>query len=444
MRLKGGWVFIFSLFFTLGIFLLGYCLPRTSFNLSLAVFSGCFILYWKLYQMAGSAVSWKWLVGLAVVLRLILVFSMPQWSDDYARFLWDGQLVAEGYNPYTLTPSEAKEQLDFRSEEFMGQLFPVLNSPDYHSVYPPTNQVVFFLASFLSGGDILKGVVIIRLILLVFELLVFYLIFLLLRLFDQPEKKLLLYALNPMVIMEVAGNLHFEGMMLLMILVSIYFLYRGRFGISGGSLAAAVAVKLSPLILFPAFLNRLPRKRRLRYLFAAAFILLITLGPLVGSAFPGFGKSLSLYSDTFEFNASLYYLFRQLGYWTAGYNVIEILGPMLKVLTLILILTVSFRGRKKDTQGFLQVLLMIYWVYFLLNTVVHPWYLIPAVGISVFTEKKAFLIWSFLVILSYHAYQSQPYVESSTLLVLQYLGVGIALWKDGFHRQIAAMVKQIR
>src|SRR5690606_35661662 len=215
------------------------------------------------------------------------MFSLPQWSDDYARFLWDGQLVAEGHNPYTLTPTEAKNRLDFQSETFMERLFPVLNSPDYHSVYPPTNQLVFVAASFLSDGDILQGVIVIRLILLVFELLAFYLIFLLLRLFHQPEKKLLLYALNPLVIMEITGNLHFEGMMLVMILAGVYFLYKSKFVHSGGFLAAAVAVKLSPLLLFPAFLNRIPKKARLRYLFAVAFVLLITLGPLVGSALPG-------------------------------------------------------------------------------------------------------------------------------------------------------------
>src|SRR5690554_283751 len=180
MSSKGAWIYIYSFLFILGIFLLGYCLPRTSFGLSLAVYSSCFILYWRLYRMADSPIGWKQLVGLAVVLRLVLMFSLPQWSDDYARFLWDGQLVAEGYNPYTLTPREAKEQMDFQSESFMDKLFPVLNSPDYHSVYPPTNQAVFLVASFLSGGDILGGVMVIRLILLVFELLAFYLIFLLL------------------------------------------------------------------------------------------------------------------------------------------------------------------------------------------------------------------------------------------------------------------------
>src|SRR5690606_3301542 len=210
--------------------------------------------------------------------------------------------LIEGFNPYTHTPTEALEILNFQDEGVMDHLYPMLNSPDYHSVYPPSNQLVFALAAYLSQGDVLDGVLMIRLILFVFEMLAFYLIFLLLRLLHQPPQKLLLYALNPLVIMEISGNIHFEGMMLTMILAGIYFLEKSRFSVSGGFLAAAVAVKLSPIILLPTFLKRIPYSAVLGFFFAGLLVLLITMGPIIGSSLPGFGKSLSLYGNTFEFN----------------------------------------------------------------------------------------------------------------------------------------------
>lgn len=435
MKLKRTWVYVYQFLYLLGILALGYYVPRTSFHLLFAVFSVCFIFYWKIYLISSLRESWWDLLVLAIVLRLVLLFSIPQWSDDYARFLWDGQLVIEGVNPYTHTPTEVLEQWPLTNADLMERLFPLLNSPDYHSVYPPSNQLVFAFAAYLSKGNVLSGVMMIRLILFVFEMLAFYFIYLLLRVFHQPPYKLLLYALNPLVIMEISGNLHFEGMMLTMILAGIYFLEKSRFSISGGFLAAAVAVKLSPILLFPGILKQIPKTAVIGFLFAGALILLITLGPLFGSALTGFGTSISLYGNTFEFNASVYYVLRQLGYWIFEYNIIGILGPFLKGLTLVLILIVSFDLKNKDAPAFLETLLLIYWVYFLLNTVVHPWYLIPAIGISIFTNKKAFMLWSFLIILSYSAYQTQPYEESTWMLFLQYLGVGLALWKDGFHRR---------
>jgi alpha-1,6-mannosyltransferase len=436
MRLKENWVYAYHFLYVLGIVTLGYHIPRGSFHLLFAVFCACFVLYWKLYLISSSLRKRWWdLLVLAIILRLVLLFSVPQWSDDYARFLWDGQLVIEGVNPYTHTPAEVLEQWQLRNKDLMKRLFPLLNSPDYHSVYPPSNQLMFALAAYLSKGDVLTGVMMLRLLLFVFEMLAFYFIYLLLRLFHQPPQKLLLYALNPLVIMEISGNLHFEGVMVTMILAGIYFLEKNRFSVSGGFLAAAVAVKLSPILLVPAFLKKIPKTAVIGFVFAGASILLITLGPLVGSALPGFGKSISLYGNTFEFNASVYYVLRQIGYWIFEYNIIGIVGPFLKGLTLILILIISFGRKNKDSPSFLETLLLIYWVYLLLNTVVHPWYLIPAIGISIFTDKKAFLLWSFLIIISYSAYQTQPYEESSWMLFLQYLGVGLALWKDGFHRK---------
>src|SRR5690606_39803452 len=132
------------------------------FNLILAVFCGCFILYWRLYQISSSGPDWKNLLYLAVILRLVLLFSFPSWSEDYARFLWDGHLVAEGLNPYTHTPTEAREQLQLRSNSSMDELYALMNSPDYHPVYPPSNQLVFWLAAAIGQEEILWGIVVIR------------------------------------------------------------------------------------------------------------------------------------------------------------------------------------------------------------------------------------------------------------------------------------------
>src|SRR5690606_2521930 len=124
--------------------------------------SGCFLLYWRLYKIALSAVNWKKFLYLAVILRVLLLFSLPPWSEDYARFLWDGHLVAEGLNPYSHTPTVARQQWQLPSGTAMEKLYTMMNSPDYHSVYPPSNQLVFALAASLGKGELLSGVMIVR------------------------------------------------------------------------------------------------------------------------------------------------------------------------------------------------------------------------------------------------------------------------------------------
>lgn len=422
-------VYLYAFLYLLGIILLGYFLPRTSTIPLFLVYGGCFIIYWRLFRLSPDGFDWKEALVLALLLRLVLLPSTPSWSEDYARFLWDGHLVVKGVNPYSHTPTDAREQLQLPSNSSMEELYALMNSPDYHSVYPPSNQLVFWMAASLSQGEILSGVVVIRIVLLIFEMLAIYFIYVLLRLFQQPARNLVLYALNPLVIMELIGNLHFEGMMLTMILGGIYFVEKKRWAASGAFLAGATAVKLSPLMLFPAFLKRVPGKAIWKFGLAAGLVVLFALGPLF-YAWTGFSQSLNLYNNTFEFNASIYYLLRWLGYWINGYNTIGILGPVLKILTLLLIVFVSLRNKNRDTQSLLETLLTVYWIYLLLNTVVHPWYIIPAIGISVLTEKRAFVVWSLLIVLSYQAYQHQPYKESTWYLFLEYGILGWVLWME--------------
>lgn len=422
--------YLYALVYIAGVVVMGYFLPRSSAIPLFSIYAGCFVLYWRFYQLSRNGLDTKKILLLAVVLRLVLCFSTPSWSEDYARFLWDGHLVSQGLDPYAEKPSNLITEPDLASER-MEELYGLMNSPHYHSVYPPSNQLVFLLAATFGGESVLSGLFVIRSILLLFELLTFYMLYLLLRNFRQAAHKITLYALNPLVIMEVIGNLHFEGMMLTMILAGIYFFQTHRYASSGGALGMAVSIKLSPLMLFPAFLNRLPRKAFWGFGLAAGAVMGLLLAPLL-FAWEGFSQSLNLYSDSFEFNASIYYLFRQLGYWLEGYNTIGVLGPLSKVTTFILIVFVSLRNKNPDARSLSETLLSVYLIYFLLNTVVHPWYIIPALGISVLTEKKMFILWSLLIILSYHAYQHQPYRESAWYLFLEYGLLGWLLWKEGF------------
>src|SRR5690606_13234396 len=112
----------------------------------------------------------------ALCLRLLLLFSLPPWSEDYARFAWDGQLVLMGHNPYEITPSELVDQKVSGSWDILDQLYVQLNSPHYHSVYPPSNQLIFWLAAKAAGENLLKAVVLIRVVLIGFEIWTVFLI----------------------------------------------------------------------------------------------------------------------------------------------------------------------------------------------------------------------------------------------------------------------------
>jgi hypothetical protein len=144
-----------------------------------------------------------------------------------------------------------------------------------------------------------------------------------------------------------------------------------------------------------------------------------------------------LYFRSFEFNASVYYLLRAGGYWLTGYNQIARIGPALALGSGAWILLLTF-GEKRPTWGTLPAaLLLLLTGYYLLATIVHPWYLTPLVALSVFTRYRYTFVWSGLVVLSYAAYQTTAYTEQPGLLALEYGGLlGAMVW-DFWHRPAA-------
>ena len=237
--------------------------------------------------------------------------------------------------------------------------------------------------------------------------------------------------LNPLVIVELTGNLHFEGLVGCFVLLMLWLLARGRVAAGGGALALAVATKLLPLLVLPLLLRRLAWPRRLRFGLALAVVLAALFGPFLSlELVQNIGRSLNLYFRSFEFNASFYYLGRAVGQWLSGYNQIALLGPALALLTATGGLLLAATERRPTWATLPRALLLLLTLYFLLATTVHPWYVAPLVLLSCFTRARYALVWSGMIGLSYAAYRTSAYTESLGLVALEYAVVLIVLLLD--------------
>jgi alpha-1,6-mannosyltransferase len=416
-----------------GVYFLGNIIPRTDFQTVLGLFVLLFGLMFLIFALAEEKTPWFFIFISGLLIRFSLFLAIPQWSEDYARFIWDGEVLRMEENPYTETPRQFLENHQLESTAILDQLFPLLNSPDYFSVYPPLNQGVFWLAATASGAQIAKGIISLRLILLLGEIAVFMVLIRLLTFFQLPQKLLWLYWLNPLVILEITGNLHFEGLVLLFLLVSVLALAKKKMPLAAGFWGLAVGMKLVPLILLPSlvFFKGI-RGNRMFWLSGVVTLLLSFVWLLMDSSWINFLQSLRLYQGKFEFNASVYYLFREFGFWIKGYNTIATLTKGLSALTLGLLVYFSWKRKPSTVVELVDLWVLIYLIYLILQPVVHPWYLIPAFGLSLLTGRNTFLIWSFAAIFSYQAYASIPVVESPIFLALEYLLVLAGIYLDYF------------
>jgi hypothetical protein len=421
-----------------GALLLLAQVPRENFGLTVLLFSLAFGGMLGSYLLAGEDVNFKKLLLMGILLRGCLFFFEPNWSEDGARFLWDGELLRQGQNPYQMTPAQVQEQ-QVEGSGLNALLFQELNSPNYYSVYPPLNQALFWLGALAAQGCVVQGYLALRCMLLLGEIGVFYLLWGLLARFQLSGKQILLYWLNPLVILEVVGNLHFEGFVLLFLLATLLSLSRQKLGWSGMFWGLAIGIKLLPFLLAPAFFFWKGVRTSLQFWGMAAVVLVLAFLPLVyWNSWENFFQSLQLYQGKFEFNASLYYLFRALGYELAGFNTIWYLTKVGMVITLLGAVWISWQRSNASLFEIPSVWVQLYLFYFLLQPVVHPWYLLPGLGLSVLTRQWTFLLWSFGAIFSYQAYSQNPVQEQALFLMLEYGLVLFGLYLDYFRKQRTA------
>jgi uncharacterized membrane protein len=259
--------------------------------------------------------------------------------------------------------------------------------------------------------------------LLLVELLSLAALFTLLKSLKLNVTNLLIYALNPLVIVEVMTNLHFEAIMVAFFLWTVFFLMIQKYAFSSFMLACSVAAKLLPLMFLPAILMFLfyDKKWRNYLLYFTLFTIILFTPFFITLDIPNFFKSIDLYFQKFEFNASIYYVLRGIGKFITGYNQIVILGPLLGLITLFLILNKVYKSKIKNILELISVCLFSFTTYLFLTTTVHPWYLIMPIALSVFSPSWYLIAWSFLITLSYSTYSNPDYNQDFYLISIEYL-----------------------
>ncbi|MFM2268296.1 MAG: hypothetical protein RL757_1737 [Bacteroidota bacterium] len=232
-----------------------------------------------------------------------------------------------------------------------------------------------------------------------------------------------LYAFNPLLLIEIIGNTHLEGIMLTFLLCFIYaiFILKNNF-LAIAALCIAVGFKVIPLLFLPILLPIFGIKKSIIYsLIVLLFTTLIFLPFIDLNNTGGFG----LYFGRFEFNASLYYVIRAIGYYVYGEHPSWSVTPILSTIAAIFIVLLSvyyfIKQRLHTHTQVARAMLFSYCIFLLASATVHPWYVLPALGLSCLTHHRFTLVWSYFVFVSYWIYEFKT--EYLPLIAFEYLVV---------------------
>ena len=403
-----------------------YNLARFEHSKLLLIYTVLFGSYY--FIVKNQKIKESWLSYLAVLFRLLFLLAIPNLTQDFYRFVWDGRLILEGLNPYLHTPNELMESS-------IG-LFPQMNtlyegmgalSAKHYSNYPPVHQMPFIIAAFISKHSILGSIVVLRLILISADLGILVFGKKLLKKLNKPTRTMYWFILNPLVIIELTGNLHFEGLMLCLFIMSLYFIHSKKWHIAAVVMALSIAVKLVPVLSLPLFLNKLGWKKSVLFYSVTAAVFIILFIPFFSfGLLENFSATIGLWFSNFEFNASVYYFLKGT---LENINGVSVINSMGIIVACVVTLQTSYLllKKKKETS---QIILTILWIlsgYYFISTTVHPWYIISLLLLSVFTNYKFVLVWSYTLILSYIAYNEFSVEECNSILIIEYTPVILML-----------------
>lgn len=448
-------------------FAFAYNLIRTDYIKLIVLYSALFFTFYKLVGLLKNQPSF--LIWLAFIFRGVFLFSIPNLSQDFYRFIWDGRMILEGYNPYLFTVESFININNFPVSQAqdlylgMGEL-----NASHFTNYPPLNQFFFAMAALFAGKSILGSVVVMRLLIIAADFGTLYFGKKLLTELNISTNNIWWYILNPFIIIELTGNLHFEGVMIFFLVWSLYLLQRGKWLLAGTILALSISVKLIPLIFLPLFLqwflNRNSSaissanntniraiapwkiglfgfKKLIVFYNIIGVITLLLFLPFYSEVFiTNYSQSVGLWFGKFEFNASLYYLARAIGYLFRGYNEIAVIGKIIPIVVFLFVLVISLFKNNRTTLSLISSMLLALSFYYFTATTVHPWYVATLLMLSIFTNYKFPLVWSFVIILSYLAYSNASNSENLWMITIEYLIVYSALAWDIFKNKKAMKI----
>lgn len=263
----------------------------------LAVYFGAFAAYvlgvFGLAHRKDASVSAG--LALAVVWRLALLGAPPLLSDDVNRYVWEGRIQNHGGNPYAWDDRpESPKWTPLRDDVWRG-----INHKEYTAIYPPAWQLaaravtavhdsVFAMKAFLALCEV--GAMALMAVLLGAR--------------ELPLGRLILWAWNPLSLVEIAGSGHNEALGLLWLVAGLVALEAPLVGLSSIAMTLGMLSKFLPGLVAIAWFRRY---RPLQALVPAA-LCLVCVWPYLGSTEGGLSMSLEKYSRYWRFNETIFAL----------------------------------------------------------------------------------------------------------------------------------------
>jgi alpha-1,6-mannosyltransferase len=348
-----------------------------------------------------------------ILFRITLIPSEPTTSPDVYRYIWEGKVVYNGFNPYQYSP-DAEQLKDLRNDVYTKVTYK--NIP---SVYPPVAQLVFLL-SYTVTGDSPIGL---KLIYLLCEIITMIFILKLLHLKKINLNYIILYAWLPLTLMEYFVNVHVDIVGIMFLVLFLYYLEKGNLLASVFTFTFSFLTKLYPVFLIPLLVKRLRSQGFFYFILIFLFTSILFYFPFINGSL-SITDALFNYMNKWEFNASVYYLLTAV---IPGRETARLICGILLFISIGYIATYY----KEFVKGVFGVLLVI----IIFSPVLYPWYLGWIAAVNPFAVFYSVLSLLFTINLSNFSPLGKVWHEYFLVLFIEYLIFFVLLAYDLYRQR---------
>lgn len=338
------------------------------------------------------------IVAVCALAHAAVIPARPVLSTDIFRYAWEGRIVLEGGNPFASAPDDT--------------VFAGLRDADYAhinhqrlpTIYPPLAQGVFALATLAHPGPLA-----LKIIFSLFNLATVLVLFKWLRRRGRPEAHALVFAWNPLVIVETGHSGHVDALAVFLLVLALYLWQSERRVWAGVVLGASILAKYLAAVLVPWFV----RRRYAAVLIATAVVVAAGYAPFLDAGTRLF-SSLRVYSENWSFNGPPFLLLR------IFLDDAVIARRLLLAGGIAFALVAAHRERDIARYAFLVIGCAL-----VVSPTVYPWYMIWIMPLLCLFPSRPWIIFSGLVMLSYGVWsvyhQSGQWLIPQWMLVFEYV-----------------------
>lgn len=195
-----------------------------------------------------------------IVISCFFMLMLPFGSKDVFAYIGNGWIGAHYQeNPYAISMGEVQEKYQMKQDPMFQNVAPVWL---YEKVtYGPLSTMLVTLFSYLSFGKIDIAFGIFKVANLLLHLGSCYLVYQI----TKKRKFLVLYGLNPVILLEGLTDVHNDLWLVFLLLLSLYFAKRKKnWVLTTIGVALATAVKYVAILILPFLVIEVAKKQNLK------------------------------------------------------------------------------------------------------------------------------------------------------------------------------------